>query len=155
LCRQISPDVVLIDPGLVPGDLAGYIAELRSELPRAEVLLFGDSVDGELLGQLRHVGVSGGMKPSVSSEEFVRRTAAAAERACAWCTFAMQRLKEQDWAIVDRLAEGQTNKEIAQANHSAEGTIEGKVTLISRIVGVEGRECVGNWWLDLCRTGRR
>lgn len=150
------PDVAILDVRLPDGDGVEVCREIRSTHPEVQCLILTSFSDDEALFQAIMAGaagyllkqvrgtdlvdavrrVSGGqslLDPAVTAQvlERLRTPPEADER--------LARLTEQERRILDLIAEGLTNRQIAQRIHLAEKTVKNYVSNLLAKLGMERR----------------
>ncbi|PWC81736.1 LuxR family transcriptional regulator [Azospirillum sp. TSH100] len=163
MCRRFRPDVILMD--IQMPRLGGIAATTRilAEFPGTQVvilttfdtddLVFGaisagaaayllkDASEAEILDTIR--GVMRGesrISPNVARklfDELRRSRPADPQRGDAPCDLAA--LTEREQAILDLIAQGQSNRQIAATLFLAEGTVKNYVSRIMEKLGVQSR----------------
>jgi len=154
--RAACPDVALLDVQLPDGNGVEVCRELRSELPELRCLMLTSFADDEALLDAVVAGASGYLLKQIRGSDIVdavRRTsmgeslldAALAKRAAARLTAGPEtdeRLRfltgrEQD--ILNRIAEGKTNRQIANELFLAEKTVKNNVSNLLAKMGMARR----------------
>jgi DNA-binding NarL/FixJ family response regulator len=153
-------DVALVDLNLPDGSGADLIKELRDSLPRATVLVLSATADQRHLATAIEAGAAGVMHksaPMVDLVEAVRRLAAgdqllSQEEVIEALRFlarvresnrearlASDRLTPREREVLQALAEGSSDREIARRLHVGEGTVHSHVTNILSKLEVSSR----------------
>lgn len=146
-----NPDFILCDlsmPGATP--LSGVLT-LRSTAPDAPLLVITADVDDALLHQLFLAGIAG-LVPKASSgailEAAIRLVLAGgrylpprviAMMAAAPSSGAQLRLSERQIAVLAKIAEGASNKEIARALQLSPATVKAHAAALFAALGVVNR----------------
>lgn len=146
--REAKPDVVLIDFGLEDHDSVNLTATVHSEVPAAKVIVMGLLPVQEDVVDYVRAGASGFVMKDASFEEFIRTIRAVADGeevlpdALTGSVFSQivlnvqgsraqvtesVRLTSRERQVVDLLAEGLSNKEIATRLHIAIHTVKSHV----------------------------
>jgi DNA-binding NarL/FixJ family response regulator len=146
--RQHRPDVTLVDLRLPGKDGVWVIRTLREESPRSRFLVL-TTYDGEDdISQALQAGASGYLLKGASRTELTEaiRTihagrryipAALAERALP--RPAADSLTERELAVLDRIAKGLGNKDIAAELGISESTVKGHINNLLGKLGVTDR----------------
>ena len=152
LARELTPDVVLMDL-LMPGmDGITATAAIRRELPETEVLALTSVLeDASVVGAVR-AGAIGYLLKDTQAEALCQAIKAAAAgqvqlapRAAARLVQAIsapespEALTERETEVLRRLAQGQSNKQIAHSLNNTEKTIKTHVSRILSKLGVQSR----------------
>ncbi len=152
LAHELKPDVVLMDL-LMPGmDGIAATSAIRCELPDVEVLALTSVLeDASVIGAVR-AGAIGYLLKDASSADLCRAIKAAAAgqvqiepRAAARLMREVrapdnpETLTERETDVLRLLAQGQSNKEIAQSLSIGEKTVKTHVSSILRKLGVPSR----------------
>ncbi len=146
--RESKPDVVLLDFGLENHDSLGLTATIHGEVPDARIIVMGLMPMQEDVADYVRAGASGFVMKDASFEGFIetiRIVAAGGEvlpQALTNSLFAQitrnlpalktslaeaNRLTARERQVVDLLAEGLSNKEIAKRMHIAVHTVKSHV----------------------------
>lgn len=147
--REVQPDVVLIDFGLVDHDSLGLTATVRSEVPRARIIVMGLLAIQEDVADFVRAGASGFIMKDASFDDFfstIRRVAAGAQvlpPALTTSLFAQiirnevvkdkikvrndVRLTVREREVVDLLSEGLSNRQIGERLNIAIHTVKSHV----------------------------
>lgn len=132
---EAAPDFCLVDldmPGSTP--LAG-LAELRARAPDAKLLVLTGLTDAALLEQVR-TGVAGLFAKNTEAEVLIDAIAAALPELAA---LAAARLPPRQQQVLELLAEGLTNKEIARRLGIAPETVKIHVARVQSTLGAANR----------------
>jgi DNA-binding NarL/FixJ family response regulator len=156
----LAVDVVLVDLNLPDGSGADLIKELRDARPRATALVLSATADRKHLAGAIEAGAAGVMHKSAPMGdlvEAVRRLAAGEQllsqeeviEALRYLTrvreshreaqLASARLTPREREVLQALAEGSSDKEIAQQLHVGVGTVHSHVTNILSKLEVSSR----------------
>jgi two-component system response regulator DevR len=152
----VKPDLVVLDIRLPDGNGVEVCRELRARCPEAKVIMLTSFADdtalmdsimagasgyilkatkqGELLEALRKVAAGQSLiDPAITASVF-RRLRRQAES-----SNALEALTPQERRILDLIAEGLTNREIAERIHLAERTVKNYVSHILAKLGMKHR----------------
>jgi DNA-binding NarL/FixJ family response regulator len=149
LARQHAPDVVLMDVRLPDGSGVEACSRIRRELPDTRVLMFTSFADPDALESALAAGASGFLLKRVHLNALagaVRRVAAGetvldteAEELLEARTAGdsavdprLRKLSAQERKVLALIAEGKTNREIADAMDLAEKTVKNYVSNLLR-----------------------
>lgn len=141
-CRELAPDVAVLDMRLPDLDGVEVCRTLYQELPRVAVLALSTFTDGELVLAAVRAGARGYLVKDVQSMDLKRNIRAVARgevvidpkvaqhlvgqvREPDRSTAEKPPLNRQQLAIVRLVAEGYTNREIAQRLFLSEKTVKG------------------------------
>jgi DNA-binding NarL/FixJ family response regulator len=147
--REAKPDIVLVDFGLADHDSLRVTATVCAEVPRARVIVMGLLASQEDVADFVRTGASGFIMKNASFEDFLRTIRAVASGnevlppALTNSFFAQivrnvpvtdkaqvlqnVRLTNRERQVIDLLAEGLSNKEIASRLHIAVHTVKSHV----------------------------
>jgi two-component system response regulator DevR len=151
-----APDVAVLDVRLPDGDGVEVCREVRSRHPEIRCLMLTSYSDDEALFEAIMAGASGYLLKQIRGTDLVdavRRvasgqslldpsvTASVLERLRAGpeTDERLQRLTEQERRILDLIAEGLTNRQIAERVHLAEKTVKNYVSNLLAKLGMERR----------------
>jgi two-component system NarL family response regulator len=147
--REVQPDVVLIDFGLVDHDSLTLTATVHAEVPRARIIVMGLLAIQEDFADYVRAGASGFIMKDASFDDFfltIRRVASGAQvlpPALTTSLFAQiirnevvkdkikvrndVRLTSREREVVDLLSEGLSNRQIAERLNIAIHTVKSHV----------------------------
>jgi len=152
MARQLKPDVVLMD--LVMPGMDGIIATemIRRELPRTEVVILTSVLDDSLAVGAIRAGAIGYLLKDTEADELRRAIkAAAAGQVYLAPQIAVRLMREirnperpailteRETAVLQLLAQGASNKEIARDLSLGEKTVKTHVSNILSKLGVQSR----------------
>ena len=165
LARQLRPDVVLMDL-IMPGmDGVKATEILRQELPETEVLVLTSVLEDALVVDAVRAGAIGYLLKDTQADELCRAIKAVAAGQVQLSPQAAARLMQEvrapepplsnaltgrELAVIQLLAQGLSNKEIAHQLALGEKTIKTHVSHILRKLGVQSRTQAA---LDAVRLG--
>ena len=154
---RTSPDVVVMDVRLASGNGVSATRKIRSHLPGAKVLMLTSFVDDEALADSIAAGASGFLLKEVRGGDIVSSIRAAArgevlfDEAVARAALdrvrkgkhlvddRLARLSPQEERILEQIARGLTNREIALELDLAEKTVKNYVSNVLLKLGVDRR----------------
>ncbi len=151
-----EPDVAVLDVRLPDGDGVSVCREIRSKLPEVQCLMLTSYSDDEALFDAIMAGAAGYVLKQIRSDELVEaiRKVARGEslldpRVTAQVLDRLRNpepaderlasLTEQEHRILDLLAEGLTNREIAERMYLAEKTVKNYVSNLLAKMGMQRR----------------
>ena len=159
--REVKPDVILLDFGLVDGDSLGLTETVQQEVPTAKVIIMGLLPAQEDVASYVQAGASGFIMKDASFEGFVDtiRAVAAGEEilppALTTSLFSQiarnavgtskarvlegVRLTNRERQVIALLGEGLSNKEIATRLHIAVHTVKSHVHNILEKLALRSR----------------
>jgi two-component system, NarL family, response regulator DevR len=150
------PDVVVLDVRLPDGDGVELAREIRSAHPEIQCLILTSFSDDEALVQAILAGAAGYLLKQIKGTDLIdaiRRVAAGHSlldpavtsrilerlRTPAPADERLARLTNQERRILDLIAEGLTNRQIAARVHLAEKTVKNYVSNLLTKLGMERR----------------
>jgi DNA-binding NarL/FixJ family response regulator len=150
------PDVALLDVRLPDGDGVEVCREIRSRHPEIQCLMLTSFADDEALFDAIMAGASGYLLKQIKSDEIVGAVRLVAKGQSlldpAVTSQVLERLRKgpeederlaqlsvQERNILELIAEGLTNRQIAEQIHLAEKTIKNYVSNILTKLGMERR----------------
>jgi two-component system, NarL family, response regulator DevR len=150
-----SPDVAVLDVRLADGNGIEVCRDLRSQLPDVRCLMLTSFTDDEALFDAVMAGASGYVLKEVRGAELVEAVRSVAAGHSLLDPLATARIVErirnpprdvltaglspQESAILDHLADGHTNREIAAAMFLAEKTVKNYVSNLLGKLGMTHR----------------
>jgi two-component system, NarL family, response regulator LiaR len=152
MARDLSPDVVLMDLVMPVMDGIAATGAIRSELPDVEVIALTSVLeDASVTGAVK-AGAIGYLMKDTEAEELGRAIKAAAEGRVHLAPEAAARLMrevrtpespetltERETEVLQLLARGKANKQIATSLHVTEKTVKAHVSSILAKLGVQSR----------------
>jgi DNA-binding NarL/FixJ family response regulator len=152
LARQLSPDVILMDL-LMPGlDGVAATAAIHKELPEIQVIALTSALESTMVIGAVKAGAIGYLLKDTQAPELRRAIKAAAAgqvqlspQASAYLMHevrtdgATEPLTERETQVLRLLAQGYSNKEIANATHVVEDTVKTHIRHILAKLGVRSR----------------
>lgn len=158
LAERLRPDLVILDVRLPDRDGLEVCRELTQRFPSIRVLILTAYPDEEFIGRAIEVGASGYVLKRAGSRELMQALEALArgeaildpaitrkvleqfrQRARAAQADAFKDLTPRERQILARIAEGKTNKEIAEELFLTEKTVRNYVSIILDKLGVSNR----------------
>jgi len=150
------PDVAILDVRLPDGDGVEVCREIRSAHPEIQCLILTSFSDDDALFQAIMAGAAGYLLKQVKGNDLVdavRRVAAGQSLLDPEVTARvlerlrkgpetdqrLERLTDQERRILDLIAEGLTNRQIAERVHLAEKTVKNYVSNLLTKLGMERR----------------
>ncbi len=153
-----EPDIVLMDIRLAGGSGIDACEQIMVELPKTKVIMLTSYAEDEMLFAAIRAGASGYVLKQVGSNDVVRALEAAARGEATLDPSLTQRvfdemrrsiqqeesaafseLTAQEMQVLSLIAEGRTNREIAQVLHLSEGTVRNYVSAIFSKLNVSNR----------------
>ncbi|MCX7682787.1 MAG: response regulator transcription factor [Anaerolineae bacterium] len=154
----LRPDVVVMDIRLPGGSGIEACRKIVEQVPEAKVIMLTSYAEDEMLFDAISAGASGYVLKQIGSEELIRaietvgRGEALLDPALTQRVFARVReaarrereeafadLTEQELRVLAHIAEGKTNREIAEALFLGEGTVRNYVSSILKKLGLTNR----------------
>ncbi|NTU81657.1 MAG: response regulator transcription factor [Chloroflexales bacterium] len=153
LCAATTPEVVLMD--MLLGEQQGpeVIAALRRQQPGIKVIALSSFDDRALVERALQAGAISYMLKNISAFDLIQTIRRASQGKTTLAPEAAQALVEQlqqparaqveltrrEWAVLRRMAHGQSNGEIAEQLHISAATVKGHVGTILEKLGVTTR----------------
>lgn len=151
--RATRPDVAVIDLRLPDGDGIAVCREIRSLLPETRCIVFTSYRDEDSVMEAILAGASAFVLKATSGDELLRAVRLAAEGRSLLdpdvTAELLQRLRrpddpapeltEQERKVLELIAEGLTNRQIAGRLHLAEQTVKNYVSSLLQKLGLEHR----------------
>lgn len=151
-----NPDVAVLDVRLPDGNGVEVCREIRSRMPTVQCLMLTSYADDEALFDAIMAGASGYVLKQVRADdliEAIRKVAAGQSlldpgvtarvlerlRSGTVADEKLEGLTEQERKILDLLAEGMTNREIADRMYLAEKTVKNYVSNLLSKMGMQRR----------------
>lgn len=147
-CRQIRPDIVLLESGLFPVNGIDAARDIRRECPRTRVILLAFEDTDEAVYQAFRAGVKARLLKNSTPEELVetiRAVQAGENRIPPEINARMQEslrsteLSPRELDVLRALVAGKNNHEIGQALCIAEGTVKLHVSSLLEKLNVRDR----------------
>jgi DNA-binding NarL/FixJ family response regulator len=152
LCQQLQPDVVLMDLLMPVMDGLTAITEIRRTMPETEIIALTSVLEDSVVTDVVRAGAIGYLLKDASGEELIKAIKAASQGQVHLSPQAAARLvkdvraPESPQALTQRetdvlrlLAQGQSNKEIAQTLGIGEKTVHSHVSAILSKLSVPSR----------------
>lgn len=153
-----KPDIVLMDIRLAGGSGIEACEQIMAELPQTKVIMLTSYAEDEMLFAAIRAGASGYVLKQVGSNDVIRAIEAAARGEATLDPSLTQRifnemrrsiqqeesaafsdLTAQEMQVLSLIAEGRTNREIAEALYLSEGTVRNYVSGILSKLEVSNR----------------
>jgi DNA-binding NarL/FixJ family response regulator len=155
--QELKPDILLLDIRL-PGPSGWEVCRtLSSMVPETRVIMLTSFEDEDYLFKALRAGASGYLVKTASNEEIINSICSVAEGQRLLSAPMVDKLisrfaeisrelemresgfDKEDIAILKLLAEGSTNREIAESTHWSEVSVKRKLQTIFERLGVEDR----------------
>lgn len=162
LILKHKPDVALVDIRMPEGDGLNTLGRIKLDLPDQPILMFSTYDNPTYIARAVALGASGYVLKGATRDDLLEaiRTAAAGESA--WTREELRRvtgalatprlstdvevpLTQRESEVLRQLADGLTNKDIAQELHISYETVKEHVQHILRKVGVSDRTQAAVW----------
>jgi DNA-binding NarL/FixJ family response regulator len=156
--QETIPDIILMDIRLVGGSGIEACAEITMLLPDTKVVMLTSFADDELLSSAIRAGAVGYVLKQIGSEDLIRAIHAASKGEATLDPSLTQRvfdevrrsiqneemsafgdLTPQEMQVLSLIAEGRTNREIAEKLFLSEGTVRNYVSSVLSKLGVSNR----------------
>lgn len=153
LCRQLQPDVVLLDMVLPDLDGATVTRILRQQNPEIQVIVLTSFKDENMIQEALQAGANGYLLKDISAEDLAQAIRAAIDGKITLSPAATQSLMnsinkptmvgsdltERERAVMGLIVEGLNNKQIAARLEVKPSTIKTHVSNILAKLGVSSR----------------
>ena len=153
LCKDVLPDVVLMDMVMPEMDGVAATRAIRQQFPKAQVIALTSFKEGGLVEKALQAGAIGYLLKDVSAERLVAAIRAAYKGRATLSPEATQILVEaankppppghdltkREWAVLALLVEGLNNTQIAHRLGVSSSTVKTHVSAILSKLGVESR----------------
>lgn len=152
---EYKPDVIVMDIRLQEGSGIEACRTIMRQYPQTKVIMLTSFVEDELLFSAIDAGAAGYVLKQVGNEDLIRAIETVAQgealldpsvtgRVLAKLrestrSTAFSDLTEQELRVLALIAEGKTNREIAQTMHLVEGTVRNYVSNILGKLGLSNR----------------
>jgi DNA-binding NarL/FixJ family response regulator len=156
--HELLPDIILMDIRLVGGSGIEATHEITNQLPATKVIMLTSYAEDEMLFSAIRAGAAGYVLKQIGSDALVKAIEAAArgeatldpsltQRVFSEVRRAIQNEEEaafsdlspQEMQVLALIAEGRTNREIAESLFLSEGTVRNYVSSILYKLGVSNR----------------
>ena len=155
-------DVVLMDVRMSDGDGLTALGRIKLDKPELPVLMFSNFDNPTYIARAVALGASGYLLKGCTREELVNAIKAAAAGETAWTREELRRvtgslatprltadvevpLTKREGEVLQQLASGLTNKQIAETLHVSYETVKEHVQHILRKIGVKDRTQAAVW----------
>jgi DNA-binding NarL/FixJ family response regulator len=162
LASELVPDVLLLDIVMPNGDGLNVLPRLRSEMPKLSVLIFTAHDNPTFVARAVALGAAGYLLKSAGSAEIIQAIRDVGVGRSIWTRESLRRvtgalaaprlgtdievpLTQRETEVLARLAEGSTNKQIAQILHISYETVKEHVQHILYKIGVTDRTQAAVW----------
>jgi len=162
LSVQTSPDVAMVDVVMPQGDGLSLLPRLKAECPSLPVLMLSAHDNPTFIARAVALGAVGYLLKGTDRETILQAIRDAAAGKTIWTRDALRRvtgalatprlsvdveapLTQRESEVLTRLAEGLTNKQIAQALHISYETVKEHVQHILHKIGVTDRTQAAVW----------
>jgi two-component system, NarL family, response regulator LiaR len=152
LARELKPDLILMDLLMPNIDGIGATATIHREMPEIEVLALTSVLEDKLIVGALRAGAIGYLLKDMDAADLRRAVKAAAAGQVQIAPDAASRLAHEiraaedpvglthrETEILRLLAQGQSNKEIAQSLRISDGTVKSHLSSIFTKIGVTSR----------------
>jgi DNA-binding NarL/FixJ family response regulator len=163
LALELRPDVVLMDLRMPRCDGVAATRSIRADLPQTRVLVLTTFDDDESIAGALQAGASGYLLKDVESEKLAAtirsvkdgftqlgptvstKLSALLASGKKEANAEMKKLTEREINVLDLIAEGKSNKEIAAQLCLTEGTVKNYVTRILTELNLRDRTQIAIW----------
>lgn len=162
LAQKYQPDVVLLDVRMPETDGMSCLAKLRAELPQTPVIIFSAHDNPTYIARAVALGAAGYLVKSASQDEIISAIQQVATGETLWNRNNLRRvsdtisnsrtnnelevpLTKRESEVLNQLALGLSNKEIAQALNISYETVKEHVQHVLRKLGVSDRTQAAVW----------
>lgn len=162
LAMQLSPDVAIVDVVMPQVDGLTVLPRLKADCPRLPVLMFSAHDNPTFIARAVALGAAGYLLKGVHQQTILQAVRDIASGKNIWTREELRRvtgalatprlgvdveapLTQRESEVLTRLAEGLTNKQIAQALHISYETVKEHVQHILQKVGVTDRTQAAVW----------
>lgn len=159
---QYHPDVILLDVRMENGDGLTALGRAKVEYPKIPVLMLSTYDNPTYVARAVALGASGYLSKSLDREQIIEAILSAYKGGNSWTREALRRvagalatpriaadidvpLTHRESEVLEQLAEGLTNKEIAMSLGISYETVKEHVQHILRKIGVNDRTQAAVW----------
>ncbi|MDE0817441.1 MAG: response regulator transcription factor [Pirellulaceae bacterium] len=159
---QYHPDVILLDVRMESGDGLTALGRAKVEYPKIPVLMLSTYDNPTYVARAVALGASGYLSKSLDREQIIEAIVNAYKGGNSWTREALRRvagalatpriaadvdvpLTHRESEVLEQLAEGLTNKEIAMSLGISYETVKEHVQHILRKIGVSDRTQAAVW----------
>ncbi|MCS5631073.1 MAG: response regulator transcription factor [Pirellulaceae bacterium] len=159
---QYHPDVILLDVRMESGDGLTALGRAKVEYPKIPVLMLSTYDNPTYVARAVALGASGYLSKSLDREQIIEAILSAYKGGNSWTREALRRvagalatpriaadvdvpLTHRESEVLEQLAEGLTNKEIALSLGISYETVKEHVQHILRKIGVSDRTQAAVW----------
>jgi NarL family two-component system response regulator LiaR len=161
-CQQEQPDVILMDMVMPEQDGPETIAQILKSFPEIKIIALTSFVEEDLVVRAIQAGAIGYLLKNVSADKLAEAIQAAMQGQSTIEATAAQvllqaskkpaqvgdNLTAREHQVLALIAEGQTNKEIAQQLSLSHGTVRVYVSQVLAKLGVGNRTEAARWALE-------
>ena len=162
LILKHKPDVALVDVRMPEGDGLNTLGRIKLDLPDQPILMFSTYDNPTYIARAVALGASGYVLKGATRDDLLEAIRTAAAGKSAWTRKELRRvtgalatprlstdvgvpLTQRESEVLRQLADGLTNKDIAQELHISYETVKEHVQHILRTVGVSDRTQAAVW----------
>jgi DNA-binding NarL/FixJ family response regulator len=162
LAIQLAPDIAIVDVVMPRGDGLTVLPRLKSECPQLPILMFSAHDNPTFVARAVALGASGYLLKGARPDTILQAIRDVAAGKSIWTREELRRvtgalatprlsvdveapLTQRESEVLTRLAEGLTNKQIAQALHISYETVKEHVQHILQKIGVTDRTQAAVW----------
>jgi DNA-binding NarL/FixJ family response regulator len=151
LCREVQPDLVLLDLGLPDGDGLGRVDAIRTAAPRCKIIILSSRTDAYSLARIHRATVSGFVDKNEPSPEVLTKAIETVMNGRTWFSVVVEQtraalradpkaftklLSDREQEILCLIGQGLTNEQIAEEVHISANTIRNHRRNIMGKVGI-------------------
>ncbi len=158
LCRDLQPDIVLMDMSMPDMNGAEATRLILSAVPTARVIILTSFVDRKMVNDALAAGASGYLLKSIGSTDLAQAIRSAALGQATLSSEALKylagtespepNLTDRELQVLRALSEGWTNKQIAVDMSLSPGTVRVHVSNILAKLDVENRTAAAHYALS-------
>lgn len=162
LAKRLRPDILLLDVRMPDGDGLNVLNRLKLERPEQVVVMFSGYDNPTYIARAMALGASGYLMKGMDRESFIEALHQVAAGDTVWSREELRRvtgalatprlnadlevpLTKRESEVLQQLAHGLTNKEIAQSLKISYETVKEHVQHILRKIGVSDRTQAAVW----------
>lgn len=162
LTRQLEPDLVLLDVRMPDGDGLGALGQIKLNCPAVQVLMYSAYDNPAYIARAVALGAQGYVLKSQPTDELLDKLRRAARGETTWERRELRRvtgalalpssssdteipMTQLEQEVLARLADGMTNKQIAEDMAISYETVKEHVQNLLRKIGVSDRTQAAVW----------